>query len=80
MKTDLELLEEKLKAHDWSYEMSDDFSKWERGLNQKNEIIHLIKKVGKIETLKLFRQLNRQGLIPLNMTGFGNTWKDYLGD
>lgn len=43
---DLEVLEKKLKAHDWLYEYTDQYSKWQAGRRQRLEIQELVKELG----------------------------------
>jgi hypothetical protein len=38
-------LEKLLKSHDWSYEYSDDHSKYKRGSDQRGVILKLIKQL-----------------------------------
>jgi hypothetical protein len=41
-KHNLEILEEKLKRHDWYYQYSDDHSAWKRGCRQAEEIQNIM--------------------------------------
>lgn len=47
MNTDLEKLDDLLRKHDWTYQMSDDNRYYQSGVKSKNEIKNLLDKADK---------------------------------
>lgn len=61
---DVELLEAKLKAHDWTYRMADDATGriWERGEREERELVELAKRFPPREVARLVAEYAPSGL------------------
>ena len=46
MTNDMQTFKELLDAHDWTFQRSDDFRKWQRGWEQRQRIKSLAAKIG----------------------------------
>ena len=52
--TNKQKLVDLLKHHDWFYDRADDFRAWEAGSHSYDLINECIRKIGKVEGIKIF--------------------------
>jgi hypothetical protein len=66
--------EQALKAHDWTYEYSDDGSVWAGGQAQADQIREMARQLVMVDPKKVETLYNRYG-----KAGWGKNWKDSAG-
>lgn len=53
--TDRELVEQRIKKHDWYYEYADDLKSWNKGRQERNQIINDLRRLPMTDVADLFK-------------------------
>lgn len=53
--TDRELVEQRIKKHDWYYEYADDLKTWSKGRAERNQIIMDLRRLPMTDVADLFK-------------------------